>query len=107
MDSEGAAVSLIQSIFHAFGSGILEPATGIVCHNRGAAFTLTPGPAQLVGGRRPPSTLTPALLRLEGRVQTALGAMGGKSQPQILLQLLLRLSMGQLVPRRLRRRVGW
>ena len=94
MDSGGAAVSLIQSIFHAFGSGILEPATGIVCHNRGAAFTLTPGPAQLAGGRRPPSTLTPALLRLDGRVHTALGAMGGKSQPQILLQLLLRLSMG-------------
>lgn len=94
MDSDGSAVSLIQSIFHAFGSGILEPDTGIVCHNRGAAFTLAPGPARLVGGRRPPSTLTPALLRRGGRIEAALGAMGGKSQPQILLQLLLRLVAG-------------
>jgi gamma-glutamyltranspeptidase len=94
MDSDGVAVSLIQSIFHAFGSGILEPDTGIICHNRGAAFTLTPGPAQLVGGRRPPSTLTPALVMRGGRVEAAVGAMGGKSQPQILLQLLLRLVAG-------------
>ena len=43
MDADGYAVTLIQSIYHAFGSGILEPGTGIVCHNRGAAFTLHEG----------------------------------------------------------------
>lgn len=93
-DAQGHAVTLIQSIFHAFGSGILEPDTGIVCQNRGAAFTLEDGPARLVGGTRPPSTLTPSMLRHNGRLEIALGAMGGKSQPQILMQLLMRLAAG-------------
>ncbi len=93
-DAQGHAVTLIQSIFHAFGSGILEPDTGIVCQNRGAAFTLHDGPARLVGGTRPPSTLTPSMLRRDGRLEIALGAMGGKSQPQILMQLMMRLAAG-------------
>ncbi|MBI2237071.1 MAG: gamma-glutamyltransferase, partial [Actinobacteria bacterium] len=37
------AVSLVQSLYNGFGSGILEPGTGIVCHNRGACFSLDPG----------------------------------------------------------------
>jgi gamma-glutamyltranspeptidase len=93
-DAQGHAVTLIQSIFHAFGAGMLEPSTGIVCQNRGAAFTLHEGPAQLVGGRRPPSSLTASLLRRNGRVEAALGCMGGKSQPQILAQVLMRLVAG-------------
>ena len=94
-DTEGYAVTLIQSVFHSFGAGVLEPATGIVCHNRGAAFTLDDGPARLVGGQRPPSTLTASMLRREGTVTAALGAMGGRGQPQILAQLLMRLAAGQ------------
>ena len=93
-DAQGQAVTLIQSIFHAFGAGVLEPSTGIVCHNRGAAFTLDNGPARLTGGRRPPTTLTPSLLTKNGRVHAAFGAMGGKSQPQILAQLLMRMRAG-------------
>lgn len=93
-DDQGHAVTVIQSIFHAFGAGMLEPSTGIVCQNRGAAFTLHDGPAQLVGARRPPSTLTASLLRRNGRVEAALGCMGGKSQPQILAQVLMRLVAG-------------
>ncbi len=93
-DAQGGAVTLIQSIFHAFGAGLLEPSTGIVCHNRGAAFTLHEGPAWLVGGMRPPTTLTPSLLMRGGRPFAAFGAMGGKSQPQILAQLLMRLQAG-------------
>ena len=94
-DAEGYAVTLIQSVFHSFGAGVLEPSTGIVCHNRGAAFTLADGPALLMGGRRPPSTLTASMLRQEGSVTAALGAMGGRGQPQILMQLLMRLASGQ------------
>jgi gamma-glutamyltranspeptidase/glutathione hydrolase len=90
----GHSLTVIQSIFHAFGAGMLEPATGIVCQNRGAAFTLHEGPAVLAGGRRPPSTLTASLLRRDGRVEAALGCMGGKSQPQILAQVLMRLLAG-------------
>lgn len=94
-DAQGHAVTVIQSIFHAFGAGMLEPSTGIVCQNRGAAFTLHDGPALLVGGRRPPSTLTATLLRRNGRLEAALGCMGGKSQPQILAQVLMRLVAGR------------
>jgi len=93
-DADGFAVSLIQSVFHAFGAGVLEPCTGIVCHNRGAAFTLQQGPAMLVGGRRPPSTLTPAILLRAGKPQATIGTMGGRGQPQILAQLLTRLAAG-------------
>ncbi|NDG42401.1 MAG: tyramine oxidase, partial [Betaproteobacteria bacterium] len=93
-DALGHSVTVIQSVFHAFGAGMLEPATGIVCQNRGAAFTLHEGPAALVGGRRPPSTLTASLLRRNGHIEAALGCMGGKSQPQILAQVLMRLLAG-------------
>jgi gamma-glutamyltranspeptidase/glutathione hydrolase len=93
-DAEGHAVTVIQSIFHAFGAGMLEPSTGIVCQNRGAAFTLHEGPAILAGGRRPPTTLTASLLRRDGQIEAALGCMGGKSQPQILAQVLMRLLAG-------------
>jgi gamma-glutamyltranspeptidase/glutathione hydrolase len=93
-DAMGHSITVIQSIFHAFGAGMLEPATGIVCQNRGAAFTLHEGPSVLAGGRRPPSTLTASLLRRDGQVEAALGCMGGKSQPQILAQVLMRLLAG-------------
>jgi len=91
-DTDGFAVSLIQSVFHAFGAGVLEPRTGIVCHNRGAAFTLHEGPAMLAGRSRPPSTLTPAMLLRDGMLEVTIGTMGGKSQPQILMQLLARMA---------------
>ena len=93
-DALGHSVTVIQSIFHAFGAGMLESSTGIVCQNRGAAFTLHEGPAVLTGGSRPPSSLTATLLRRNGEIEAALGCMGGKSQPQILAQVLMRLLGG-------------
>ena len=45
-DAEGWAVSLIQSLWDSFGSGILEPETGIVAHDRGGCFTLESGPPE-------------------------------------------------------------
>jgi gamma-glutamyltranspeptidase/glutathione hydrolase len=94
-DADGWAVSLIQSVFWAFGSGIVEPATGILCHNRGASFTLRPGsPNRLAGGRRPLHTLMPVLTRRDGRLTGVHGTMGGHAQPQIHLQLLARLLDG-------------
>lgn len=96
MDAEGFAVSLIQSVFETFGSGILEPSTGMILHNRGTLFSLDPEhPATLEGGVRPPHTLTPVLvLDATGRVEAAVGTMGGRAQPQILAQVLLRLLDG-------------
>ena len=59
-DGEGRAVSLIQSLFYGFGSGILEPDTGIVAQNRGGCFTVDPGHANVLApGKRPAHTLMP------------------------------------------------
>ncbi len=90
-DGEGRAVSLIQSLSSGFGSGILDPSTGIICHNRGAAFSLDPeSPNVLAGGKRPAHTLMPVLVHREGRLAAAMGSMGGGGQPQINFQNLVR-----------------
>ncbi|MGW3408288.1 gamma-glutamyltransferase [Streptomyces sp. NPDC000888] len=86
VDSTGLAVSLIQSVYQTFGSGICDPDTGIVLHNRGSAFSLLPGHPALIGpGLRPPHTLCPVLGRSAGLLLAA-GCQGGRAQPQILAQ---------------------
>ncbi len=90
-DDEGRAVSLIQSLFGGFGSGILEPSTGIVAHNRGACFTLDPAhPNVLAPRKRPAHTLVPVLVQRAGRFEAAAGTMGGFGQPQINAMNLIR-----------------
>ncbi len=95
IDGEGRAVSFIQSLFHAFGSGVVLPGTGIVWHNRGASFSLIPGHHNGVAPRkRPLHTLSPALARLkDGRVMVW-GSMGGDAQPQVQAQVFTRVAMG-------------
>jgi gamma-glutamyltranspeptidase len=94
-DEDGYAVSLIQSVYGSFGAGILEPRTGILLHNRGAGFSLDPAsPNRLQGSKRPAHTLMPVLVRRSGRVEIAQGTMGGRAQPQINAQVLLRLLAG-------------
>jgi gamma-glutamyltranspeptidase len=100
VDASGQWVSLIQSVFHAFGSALLDPGTGVLFHNRGAAFDLAPGAAAtLAGGRRPPHSLMPVLVREAGtgRLVGAHGTMGGRAQPQIHTQLALHLAVGRSV----------
>lgn len=90
-DAEGWAVSLIQSLYDSFGSGILEPETGIVAQDRGACFTLDPGhPNEIAPGKRPFHTLMPVLVHRDGRLVAVAGSMGGASQPQINAQNLIR-----------------
>ena len=93
VDGDGMAVSLIQSNASGFGSHLFEPATGINLHNRGLGFSLEPGhPAEYGPGRRPPHTLSPALVTEPGGdLAAVLGTQGGDGQPQILLQVLARL----------------
>jgi gamma-glutamyltranspeptidase/glutathione hydrolase len=94
-DDDGHCAVVVQSVFAAFGAGILDPASGIVCHNRGAFFSLDPGSPNLVeGGKRPTHTLMPVILRQEGRIVGLQGTMGGPAQPQIHAQVLLRMRGG-------------
>jgi gamma-glutamyltranspeptidase/glutathione hydrolase len=93
IDGERQGVSLIQSNAAGFGSHVFLPDLGIGLQNRGVGFSLEPGhPAEYGPDRRPPHTLCPALVtRPDGSLRAVLGTMGGDSQPQILLQLLVRL----------------
>ncbi len=98
VDADRMGVSLINSNASGFGAHLVAGATGIFLHDRGIGFSLEPGhPALYAPGRRPPHTLAPALVtRPDGTLRMVLGAMGGDSQPQILLQLLHRiLRLGQ------------
>ncbi len=90
-DAEGFGVSLIQSLYHGFGAGILEPATGIVAHDRGTCFTLVAGhPNVMAPGKRPAHTLMPVMVHRDGRLAAVAGTMGGSAQPQINAVTLLR-----------------
>ncbi len=92
---DGTVVSLIQSVFHPFGSGIVDPWTGIVLHNRAAGFSGDPdSPNALAPAKRPAHTLMPVIIEYaDGRI-SAHGSMGGKAQPQIHTQLLRAVSAG-------------
>jgi gamma-glutamyltranspeptidase len=94
-DASGLAVSLIQSVFYAFGSGVLEPRTGVLLHNRGACFSADRGSPNAFGpAKRPLHTLLPLIVSKAGRPTWIAGTMGGHAQPQIHAQMLLRLRGG-------------
>ena len=98
-DDRGQAVVLIQSIFHTFGSRILELSTGILCQNRAASFSLDPSvPNCLEGGKRPAHTLMPVMVRRDGRLTHVSGTMGGTAQPQIQAHLLARMLDLRMAP---------
>ena len=88
-DSDGNVVSLIQSLYETFGSGIVAGDTGIVLHDRGSLFSLTPGhPNQLAPGKRPFHTLIPAMVLKDGAPWLSFGVMGGDMQAQGHAQVL-------------------
>jgi gamma-glutamyltranspeptidase len=94
-DGEGTWVTLIQSAYYAFGAGIVDPTTGFVLHNRGAAFSTDPGaPNALRPGIRPPHTLMPVLVSRDDSLVGAHGTMGGRVQPQVHTQLALHTALG-------------
>jgi len=82
VDAEGNMVSLIQSNYSLFGSGIVAPGTGFALHNRGGLFSLDPtSPNALAGRKRPMHTIIPAFAQ-KGDVRMAFGIMGGWNQSQ-------------------------
>src|SRR5262252_4526278 len=85
IDREGNMVSLIQSNYSGFGSGIVAPGTGFALHNRGGLFVLDPkSPNALAGRKRPLHTIIPAFAEkkdaLNGATRMAFGIMGGWNQ---------------------------
>ena len=91
-DGQGNLVSLIQSLFSDFGSGIVAGDTGIVLHNRGSLFNLTAGhPNQIAPHKRPLHTLVPAFVMKDGKSWLSFGVMGGDHQAQGHVQVLANL----------------
>ena len=97
-DADGNMVSLIQSNYQGFGSGIVIPGTGIAMHNRGACFTLEQGHVNEYGpAKLPYHTIIPGLLvkrdaaTRAARAHIAFGCMGGYMQPQGQLQIASRI----------------
>ena len=91
-DASGMMVSLIQSNFFGFGSGVVVPGTGISLQNRGSGFVLEPGHAnEVAGGKRPYHTIVPALATRAGKPWMAFGVMGGHHQPQGHVQVVTRM----------------
>jgi gamma-glutamyltranspeptidase / glutathione hydrolase len=85
-------VSLIQSNFSSFGSGIVAPGTGFVLHNRGALFVMDPAsPNALAGHKRPLHTIIPGFAE-KGDVRMAFGIMGGWNQSQAHAQFIANLA---------------
>lgn len=92
VDREGNMVSLIQSNYDAFGSGIVAAGTGFALHNRGGLFTLdAASPNALAGRKRPLHTIIPAFAQ-KGETRVAFGIMGGWNQSQAHAQFIANIS---------------
>ena len=88
VDREGNMVSLIQSNYELFGSGIVAPGTGFALHDRGGLFSLDPAsPNALAGRNRPLHTIIPAFAQ-QGDTRVAFGIMGGWNQSQAHAQFI-------------------
>jgi gamma-glutamyltranspeptidase/glutathione hydrolase len=82
IDKDGNIVSLIQSNYSGFGSGLVPKDTGFMLQNRGALFTMEPGRPNTLGPRkRPLHTIIPAFMEKDG-VRIGFGIMGGWNQAQ-------------------------
>ena len=82
IDKEGNIVSLIQSNYAGYGTGLVAPGAGFSFQNRGAGFNLEPGrPNSLAGHKRPLHTIIPAFMQ-KGDIGIGFGIMGGWNQAQ-------------------------
>ena len=92
-DESGMMISLIQSNFKGFGSGVVVPDTGIALHNRGWGFTLREGhPNQVAPGKRPFHTIIPGFLTRGSQPLMSFGVMGGSMQAQGHVQVTSRIA---------------
>jgi len=92
-DASGMMVSMIQSNYMGFGSGVVVPGTGISLQNRGATFVLKEGHPNRVGPRkRPYQTIIPGFVTKDGKPVMSFGVMGGTMQPQGHTQVMVRIA---------------
>ncbi len=100
VDKDGLAVSFINSLYFGFGSGVVDPQTGIAFQNRGAGFSLIKGhPNQYMPKKRPFHTIIPALITTsENELLYSFGVMGGHHQPQGQAQVFLNLILHEMDP---------
>ena len=107
-DADGMLVSLIESNYMGFGSGVMGGRTGIMLQNRGAYFSLDPSHANALAPRsRTLHTLMPGMLLRDGRAEVTFGAMGGDGQPQTMVQLVTGLLDDGLDPQAVVDRPRW
>jgi len=98
-DERGMMISLIQSNYMGFGSGVVVPGTGVSLQNRGHGFTLDEKHPNIVApGKRPFHTIIPGFLTRDGQPQMSFGVMGGNMQPQGHLQTLVRMLVHRQQP---------
>ena len=91
-DGRGNVISVIQSVFNSFGSGVVPPGTGIVLHNRGRHFSTDPAhPSALAPGKRPFHTLMAAVATRDDEPLVGFATMGGNGQAMFHLQVLTNL----------------
>jgi gamma-glutamyltranspeptidase / glutathione hydrolase len=92
-DAGGAMVSMIQSNYLGFGSGVVVPGTGISLQNRGMHFGCEQGHPNCVGpNKRPYHTIIPGFVTKDGAPVMSFGVMGGMMQPQGHVQVMVRIA---------------
>lgn len=88
-DGEGNGISVVQSVFHVFGSAFLDPGTGILMNNRMTGFSIDPGSANVLApGKRPAHTLNPVAVLDGDRLRYLMTTPGGPSQTLSHVQIL-------------------
>ena len=91
-DKDGNMVSLIQSNYRGFGSGLCPDGLGFCLQSRGELFDLAPGRANSYApGKRPFHTIIPAFITKAGKPWISFGVMGGATQPQAHAQIVMNL----------------